>query len=146
MAEKRGVFVNSPDFSPDGRWIAFQAARSRREQLFVARVDGDLPVEPSRWIAITRLEYFDPGAHWSRDGKTVYFTSNRDGSNCLWAVQLDVATKKPIGEPFPVRHFHASPRQYSDAVWPMFSVGPDRIAISLEQVRSDLWMMQLPDM
>lgn len=72
MAEKRGVFVNSPDFSPDGRWIAFQAARSRREQLFVARVDGDLPVEPSRWIAITRLEYFDPGAHWSRDGKTVY--------------------------------------------------------------------------
>jgi hypothetical protein len=33
---------------------------------------------------------------------------------------------------------------YSTAVYPIFSVGPDRIVISLEQVQSDLWMMQLP--
>ena len=39
----------------------------------------------------------------------------------LWAIRLDSTTKKPVSEPFAVR-------------------------ISLEQVQSDVWMMQLPDM
>jgi hypothetical protein len=114
-------------------------------QLFVAPLNGRLPIEPARWITITSLgHYIDAGAKWSRDGRMLYFMSDRDGSTCLWAVRLDAATKKPLGEPFAVRHFHASPRQYSDAVYPIFSLGPDRIVISLEQVQSDLWMMQLP--
>ena len=75
----------------------------------------------------------------------LYFTSNRDGSTCLWAVRLDPATKKPLAEPYAVRHFHASPRNYSANVYPVFSLGADRIVISLEQVQSDLWMMHLPE-
>jgi len=149
MAEKPGLALYAPDFSPDGRWVAFQGRGApignSVEQLFVAPLDSDIPVEPSRWITITRLEYFDAGPHWSRDGRMLYFTSDRDGSTCLWAIRLDQTTKKPLGEPFPVRHFHANPRQYSSRVYPIFSVGPDRLVISLEQVQSDLWMMQLPE-
>jgi serine/threonine protein kinase len=149
LAEQKGAFLYSPDFSPDEHWVAFQsrplvAERSADvEQLFIAPIDSGLPVEPARWITVTDLKYFDAGAKWSRDGKILYFTSNRDGSTCLWAVRLNPATKKTIGEPFPVRHFHTSPRYYS--LYPIFSLGPDRIVISLEQVQSDLWMMQLPD-
>jgi serine/threonine protein kinase len=143
IAEQQGGFLFAPDFSPDDRWVAFQAARAGLEQLFIAPVDTGLPVEAARWITVTELKYFDAGPKWSRDGKMLYFTSNRDGSTCLWAVRLNPATKKPIGEPFPVRHFHTSPGHY--VLYPVFSLGPDRIVISLEQVQSDLWMMQLPD-
>jgi hypothetical protein len=58
---------------------------------------------------------------------------------------VDAATKKPLGEAFPVRHFHTNPRQYSAWVWPLFSVATDRIVISMEQVQSDIWMMKLPE-
>jgi eukaryotic-like serine/threonine-protein kinase len=152
FVEKRGMNLEAPDFSPDGHWIAFQEfpntpERRGVEPLFIAPLDRALPVESARWIPVTGLDHFDAQPKWSRDGKMLYFTSNRDGSTCLWTIRLDSNTKKPIGEPFAVRHFHASPRQYSDAVsYPIFSVGLDRIVISLEQVQSDLWMMQLPDM
>lgn len=148
LAEKPGAQVLAPDFSPDGHWIAFQGNPgflNAVKQLFVAPLDTGLPVPPPRWIAVTRLEHLDAGPHWSRDGKTLYFTSNRDGSTCLWAVQMDPATKKPVGDPFPIRHFHASPRHFSTFPYPVFSLGPDRIVISLDQVQSDLWMMQLPE-
>src|SRR5215467_16313615 len=52
-------------------------------------------------------------------------------------------TKGPVGQPFAVQHFHANPRHH--IFYPLFSVGPDRIVISLDQLQSDLWMMHLPE-
>lgn len=145
LTEKPDTFLFAPDLSPDGRWIVFQARPapvSDLEQLFVAPADENVPVTPNRWIALTDLQHFDADPQWSRDGKTVYFTSNRDGFTCLWALRLNPVTKGPIGQPFAVHHFHGTPRHYT--FYPSFSVGPDRIVISLEQVQSDLWMMHLP--
>jgi eukaryotic-like serine/threonine-protein kinase len=144
LLEKNLLYA--PDLSPDGRWVAFQsraALADRREQLFLAPMSDDGPVEPERWIAITELKYFDANPLFSRDGKILYFNSDRDGFTCLWAVRLDPSSKKPVADPYPVKHFHGSPRHYS--WYPVFGVGPDRIIISLEQVQSDLWMTQLPD-
>jgi hypothetical protein len=101
------------------------------------------PVESERWIAVTQSKYFDAGPTFSRNGKILYFTPNRDKFTCLWAVRLDPATRKTLTEPFPVKHFHAGPRYYS--TYPEISVGPDRIVISLEQVQSDLWMTKFPE-
>jgi len=145
LLEKDG-FLFSPNLSPDGGWVAFQARATlaaRREQLFLAPMSDGAPVEPERWVAITELKYFDANPVFSRDGKTLYFNSDRDGFTCLWAVRLDLATKKPVADPYPVKHFHGSPLHYS--WYPVFDVGPDRIIISLEQVQSDLWMTQLPE-
>jgi len=99
-------------------------------------------VAPSRWIALTDLKHFDANPKWSRDGKIVYFNSSRDGSGwCLWALRLDLVTKVPAGQPFAVRHFHGNPRADPEP----FSVGTDRIVMSLDKVQSDLWMMHLPE-
>jgi len=146
LTEKPGTFLFAPDLSPDGRWIVFQARSapvSDFEQLFVAPADESVPVAPSRWIALTDLQHFDADPQWSRDGKMVYFTSNRDGFTCLWALRLDPVTKQPAGQPFAVQHFHGTPRAHT--LYPTFSVGPDRIVISLDQLQSDLWMMHLPE-
>jgi serine/threonine protein kinase len=148
LTEKPGTFLFAPDLSPDGRWIVFQARPalvSEFEQLFVAPADENVPVAPSRWTALTDLQHFDADPRWSRDGQTVYFTSNRDGPTffCLWALRLDRVTKRPVGPPFAVQHFHGTPRHYIH--YPTLSVGPDRMVISLDQVQSDLWMMHLPE-
>jgi eukaryotic-like serine/threonine-protein kinase len=100
-------------------------------------------VEPEIWVPITELKYFDAGPRFSRDGNHIYFTSDRDGFTCLWEVRFNPSTGKPVGDPSPVKHFHGSPRHYS--WYPVFSVGPDRIIISLEQVQSDLWMTQVTE-
>src|SRR4030095_13222200 len=145
LLEKDG-YLFSPDVSPDGRGAAFQARgvlAARREQLFLAPMSDGAAVEPERWVPITELKYFDANPLFSRDGRILYFNSDRDGFTCLWAVRLDPATGKPIGDPYPVKHFHGNPRHYS--WYPTFSVGPDRIIINLEQLQSDLWMTQLPD-
>ena len=144
LLEKNLLYA--PDLSPDGEWVAFQSRATLadpREQLFVAPMSDGAPVEPERWVAITELKYFDANPIFSRDGKVLYFNSDRDGFTCLWAVRLDPATKKPVADPFVVKHFHGSPRHYS--WYPIFTVGPDRIIINLEQVQSDLWMTQLPE-
>ena len=148
LAEKPGTFLFAPDLSPDGRWIVFQARPalvSDFEQLFVAPAGESALVAPSRWIALTDLQHFDAQPQWSRDGQKVYFTSNRDGSGsiCLWALRLDPVTKRPLGPPFAVRHFHGTPRPHT--LYPVFSIGSDRMVISLDQVQGDLWMMHLPE-
>ncbi len=93
---------------------------------------------------MTGGEFFDANPTWSQDGKMLYFTSDRDRSQCLWAVRMDPATGKAVGEPFAIRHFHTTPRKYFGWV-PTFAVTRDRIVISLEQVQSDIWMLKLPD-
>jgi Tol biopolymer transport system component len=123
LARKAGVLLFAPDLSPDGQWVAFQA-RPREfsrgvEQIVVARLDGTLPIEPERWISVTGLDHFDANPRWSSDGKVLYFNSNRDGAICLWAVKLDPHSKKPISEPYAVRHFHRNGRQLS-APYPCF--------------------------
>jgi hypothetical protein len=143
---EKGGFLFSPNLSPDGDWVAFQSRATladSREQLFIAPMSDGAPVAPERWIPITELKYFDANPMFSRDGKILYFNSHRDGFTCLWGVRLDPASKKPAGDPFPVKHFHMSPRHYS--WYPVFNVGPDRIIISLEQIQSDLWMTKLPE-
>jgi len=146
LTEKPDTSLFAPDLSPDGRWIVFQARPapvSDFEQLFVAPANESVQVAPSRWIAVTDLQHFDADPQWSRDGKMVYFTSNRDGFTCFWALRLDPVTKGPVGQPFAVQHFHANPRHH--IFYPLFSAGPDRIVISLDQLQSDLWMMHLPE-
>ncbi len=141
LLEKRGRLLFSPDVSPDGRWVAFQSPVTKEpfEHIFIAPVDARSRVESDRWIAVTNQEYFDANPEWSRNGKLLYFLSDRDGFSCLWAVTLDLATKKPLGKPFALKHFHGNPQHYMN--FPTYSVGPDRIVISLEEVRSDLWMV-----
>jgi Tol biopolymer transport system component len=147
VAQESGRHLYAPDFSPDGRWIAFQDnfRTFTREHLVAAPLTGPLPVERSRWIQLTAGDDLDAQAVWSRDGQTMYFMSNRDGSTCLWALRLHPDTKRPLGGPFAVRHFHANPRYYSRNNYPDFSIAQDQIVISMEHVQSDIWMMKLPE-
>lgn len=83
-------------WSPDGRWISYVAGAS-------AATGWDLYVVPAGGGTPTRLTHDQAsivlGPAWSRDGRSIVFSSNRGGPLNLWRVALDPDPPRAIGEP-----------------------------------------------
>jgi Tol biopolymer transport system component/DNA-binding winged helix-turn-helix (wHTH) protein len=69
----------SPDYSPDGRRIAFASTRSGAEEIWVANADGSNPVQLT-----TMGGPPTSNPRWSPDGRTILFNSRREGSSDLY--------------------------------------------------------------
>jgi Tol biopolymer transport system component len=124
-------------FSPDSRWVSFTVrTEPNRGHISIAPVDGPKPIPESVWITIAPSEAQD-WANWSPDGKSLYFTSNRDGHRCLWAQRLDPTSQRPLGEAFPVHHLHGR-LSYKNEGW---SAGGGRIGLVLDEAVGNIWMM-----
>ena len=99
----------SSRFSTDGKWITFQTDTGRDEaprQIFAAPFVPDHLSPESKWVPITNGDHRDFAPCWSVDGSMLYFLSDRDGNRCIWAIHLNLQTKYPVGEAFPVVHLH----------------------------------------
>jgi Tol biopolymer transport system component len=124
-------------FSPDNRWVSFTVrVDSNRSWIAIAATNGPRPVPESAWIRIAEGTAED-WANWSTDGRTLYFTSPRDGHYCLWAQRIDTLTHRPKGEPYAVQHFHGR-MSYQQGGW---SAAGGRIAIVLVEDKGNVWMM-----
>ena len=73
-----GPLTSSPAWSPDGRWIAYDSRVSGSSDILLT------PADSGPWRKLTD----DPGnellPRWSRDGKYVYFGSDRTGKWQIW--------------------------------------------------------------
>jgi len=127
-------------FSPDNRWVSFTVrTEPNRGRIAIAPADGPAPVPESAWITIAPSEAED-WANWSPDGKTLYFTSRRDGHFCLWGQRLDARSRCPVGGPFAVLHLHGRV-SYRQRGW---SAGGGRIAMVLVEDIGNIWLMSPP--
>ncbi len=129
----------NPDYSPDGKRIAFSSHRSGSQEIWISSADGSNPVQLTssggpltsnpRWSPDGQSILFDshPGglrdlylispdggaprgvtrgpeteleARWSRNGKWVYFASNRSGRFEVW--KMPGAPSGPGGVPVQV--------------------------------------------
>jgi eukaryotic-like serine/threonine-protein kinase len=125
-------------FSPDNRWVSFTERRGPdRSRIMIAPVeDGPKPVPDSAWIEIAE-EGAEDWANWSADGKTLYFTSARDGHYCFWGQRIDAVSHRPEGEAFAVAHLHGR-APYAQKGW---SAAAGRIAMVLSEETGSIWMM-----
>ena len=124
-------------FSPDNRWVSFTVrTEPNRGYIAIAPIDGPTPVPESAWITIAEGAAED-WANWSPDGKTLYFTSNRDGHFCFWGQRIDARSHRPMGEPFAVQHLHGR-MFYRQRGW---SAAGGRIAMVLTEETGNIWMM-----
>ena len=77
-----GAVATAPDWSPDGRWLAFEAkaqGASRTDVYTVLASGGGA-------VALTSGPGNSGGPRWSTDGATIYFVSNRTGPYQLYSM------------------------------------------------------------
>ena len=124
-------------FSPDHRWISFTIRISPDlARIAIAPLREDTPILKRAWVMIADVG-LDDYANWSLDSRTLYFSSPRDGNNCLWAQRIDPVTGRPIGEAFNVQHFHG--RITFGHGGRMATSG--RIGLALVETTSNVWVM-----
>jgi tricorn protease len=86
-----------PQFSPDGKWIAFTGQYDGDEQVYVIPVTGGVPKQltfyPARGPLTPRWGYDNQVYGWTPDGKSIVFRSLREhfdlGDNRLYTVSID---------------------------------------------------------
>jgi Tol biopolymer transport system component/predicted Ser/Thr protein kinase len=79
LTQPTGRGQGSPRWSPDARWIAFDAqAEDGNYDIYVVDAAGG---QPRRLTTHPAFEHF---ASWSRDGKWIYFRSTRSGRSEIW--------------------------------------------------------------
>jgi Tol biopolymer transport system component/DNA-binding winged helix-turn-helix (wHTH) protein len=83
LTNRPGQFAGNPSWSPDGRWIAFDALTDSFAHIYVTDVNG------GGQKAITGGNCNDVAPGWSADGRSIYFGSNRSGSWQIWKVAVD---------------------------------------------------------
>jgi len=87
----QGPFLGGMSWSPDSKRFAFDARPSGHAAIFVQNIDGG---EPSM---LEKNAFEERVPSWSRDGKSIYFSSDRDGSIAIWKRSLADNSVKRIG-------------------------------------------------
>jgi dipeptidyl aminopeptidase/acylaminoacyl peptidase len=96
--------IYQPHQSPDGRWIVFEAAQKRPQDLtrtqpsslYVMRASG------GPWLPIIVGENWADKPRWSPDGQTIYFLWDQGSFFNVWGIRFDPETGKTRGHPFQV--------------------------------------------
>jgi len=147
--EKHGTDFFQAKFSPDDQWIAVQGCQDDQGryqcQIFIVPVENGTPARSDRWIALDHHPNgWDDKPRWSANGNVIYFISDRDGYLCLWAQRLANRTKKLVGIPFPVYHFHDARLSMANLDTGILEIGvaKDKIIIGLGGLTGNIWSMK----
>jgi len=133
-----GYDLFQPHFSPDGRWIVFEAIR-------FSPVESTLYVMPAAggpWTLISKGKPWDDKPNWSPDGKTIYFVSARSGFFNVWGIRFDSTKGKPVGEAFRVTSFENPGLMIPDLI-PLvqLSLNQDKLVLTMEERSGSIWML-----
>jgi Tol biopolymer transport system component len=129
-----------PRFSPDGRWIVFHTTNSPSlRQIYAVPAFSEAPVPVDAWIPI--VPDFGVQPSWSPDGSAVYHFSLRDGAFCAWLQALDPRTKRPVGSPRAVRHFHQPRLRAAAAAGATNDVAAGYLYVTLTESAANIWML-----
>jgi Tol biopolymer transport system component/DNA-binding winged helix-turn-helix (wHTH) protein len=131
--------------SPDGQWLTFGAGSGPSDsRVFIVKLQNGIVDSGFGWIPVSDEHGWSDKPVWSPDGNTLYFMSNRDGFNCIWAQPLRPATKEPVGEPIAVYHFHRSrfsPGNVGLSHLEM-DIARDKLVISLGELNGNIWTLR----
>jgi len=132
-----------PHFSPNGRWIVFEAVANSPNPESTLYV---VPASGGPWTRITDSKQWDDKPRWSPDGRTIYFVSRRGGFFNVWGIRFNPATGKAVGQPFQVSKFE-SPRlmvpQWISAVG--LSLTQDKLVLTMAEESGSIWLLDNVD-
>lgn len=128
-----------PHFSPNGRWIVFEAvAKSPNPEsaLYVVSVSG------GPWTRITEGKPWDDKPRWSPDGRTIYFVSRRGGFFNVWGIHFDPTAGKTLGQPFQVSNFERPRLMIPRWIPPVgLSLTQDKLVLTMAEESGNIWVL-----
>ncbi len=138
-----GHDLANPQLSADG-WLAFHSITGvMQRQIYVTRYRPGGAIPASEWIAVTDGLHMDRNAVWNERSDTLYFLSERCGFRCIWSQRLDPASKKAVGEPVAVRHFHSA-RQGLSGIGDVGAIGLNQsggyLYFTMVEESGDVWL------
>lgn len=74
----QGVLLGAPRWSPDGQTLVFDASPEGHADLYVVDANSQFPRR------LTNDSFDEINARFSRDGQSIYFSSNRSGQWEIW--------------------------------------------------------------
>jgi Tol biopolymer transport system component len=132
-----------PYFSPDGRWIVFEAVADSpnlESTLYV------VPTSGGPWTRITDRKQWDDKPRWSPDGRTIYFVSRRGGFFNIWRLRFDPVVGKTVGEPFQVSSFESPRLMIPRWIPPVgLSLTQDKLVLTMAEESGSIWVLDNVD-
>jgi len=131
-------------FSPEGRWIVFEAVRDQdtriESTIYVVAVDG------GQWVRITDGKHWDDKPRWSPDGRVIYFLSERSGLFNVWGVHFDPGKGSPVGEPVPVTALDNPNLMVPKSIEQVgLALTQDRLVVTVTQASGSIWVLENVD-
>ena len=140
----RSWLLREGRFSPDGQWIAFYTANGPdKRQIHIIPSAPAHPLESEEWLTVVEDVGSQPS--WSADGSLLYYVSERDGAMCLWAQPLDPTTRRSIGPPRAVQHFHQPRLRAGTGAIATNDVQAGYAYITLTETTGNIWMLKSPE-
>jgi len=129
--------------SPRGDTLAFSVrAGGVESQIYLARLNKNGTAGPE--APITPPDFWSDKPAWLPDGKSLVYSSERDGFQCLWRQEIDPVTLSVRGKPQALKHFHTarlSPFLLSRAAFSVAVVG-DLIYLNLAEMEANIWSLE----
>ncbi|MBS1794619.1 MAG: PD40 domain-containing protein [Acidobacteria bacterium] len=127
-------------FSPDGRWISFNAYKAADGAASTIYV---VPASGGSWIPITEGKYWNDKPRWSPDGRTIYFVSNRTGFFNVWKVRFDPSSGKPLDQPTRVTDFESPTQMIMPYIVPMEMVlTREKLILPMMETSGGIWILE----
>ncbi len=131
--------------SPDRRWLAFVTAATRAGpcEVFISPLENGVPASRDHWNRISQPGIWGDKPRWSPDGNLLYLISEHEGFRCLWAQRLDHSTKRPVGPPISLMHFHSARLSTANIGYGQLEIGvaADKIVFNLGELTGNIWTM-----
>ena len=127
-------------FSPDNRWVVFNTANAPNfRQIHTVATFRETPVPVDAWVTV--VPDFAISPNWSSDGTRIYHFSFRDGHMCAWLQDVDPQSKRPIGPPRAVQHFHEPRLRAATRSPASSSVIGGALYVTLTETTGNIWML-----
>jgi Tol biopolymer transport system component/DNA-binding winged helix-turn-helix (wHTH) protein len=138
IASRAGFALYEAQFSPDGRWVCFNAVTSPGISTIYA-----VPASGGEWIAITGGLFWEDKPRWGPDGRTIYFTSTRAGFVNVWGRRFDPQRGTPVADPFAVTDFQTPSRMLLPQIRQLhIALVRNHLILPLKDVAASIWVLE----
>ncbi len=126
-------------FSPDGRWITFNAQSLKNVGTSLL---GVVPAAGGKWTALTDATLWVDKPRWGPDGRTIYFISNRQGGFFdVWGLPFDPVSGRAAGEEFRVTHTESPGRTIASEAGAELGVSSTWLVVPIVESKGSVWLL-----